>query len=194
MAAKMGKTKATHVRSFMVMAKPPDTTDLVRWVLRSLAWLVGILILLASPKDTKNAPEKTFFVLSLRLRLTLCRLSTCTGCRRVLFIAASRRWWRRFRFLAAKKPGQPGSRRRVAGHMPAVQRAEFGWLRAVNVDFLTRDRTRGRGQLQRVGIDGDAHDAFRHQERLNVTVCGQSDRALHKIRPDRRGSIPAGKP
>src|ERR1700674_4219859 len=76
MAAKMGEIKATHVRSFMVMAEPPDTTDLVRWVLRSLAWLVGILILLASPKDTKNAPEKTFFVLSLRLRLTLCRLST----------------------------------------------------------------------------------------------------------------------
>ena len=72
MAAKIAKIKATHVRSFMFMAKPPDTTGLVRWVLRSLAWLVGILIfiLLASPKDTKNAPEKTFF-LSLRLRLTL---------------------------------------------------------------------------------------------------------------------------
>ncbi len=72
--------------------------------------------------------------------------------------------------------------------MPTVQGAEFGRLCAVNVDLFTRDRTLRRGQLQRVRIDGDSHDAFRHPEKLDVTVGGQSDRTLHEIRPDGRGS------
>ena len=41
----------------------------MRWILRSLILLVGIL--LVTSKDTKNALEKTFFVLLLGLRLTV---------------------------------------------------------------------------------------------------------------------------
>src|SRR4029077_5743285 len=71
MTAKIEKMRATRARSFLFMAKPPDAA-LAGWILCSLVWLVGIL--LASPKDTKNAPEKTFFLLFLRLRLTFRRL------------------------------------------------------------------------------------------------------------------------
>src|SRR5882672_3072931 len=187
--AKIGKTRATHVRSFTFMANPPDDA-LVRWVLCSLVWLVGVL--LASPKDTKNAPEKTFFVLLFGLRLPFRRFSAGTRGGRILCIRACRRWWRSVRLLTAENPRQPGGRRRVTGHVPTVQVAEFGRLRAVNVDFLTRDGTLRRGQLQRIRIDGDSHNAFRHQEKLDVTVGGQSDRASHEIRPDGRGSTNPG--
>src|ERR1700730_11505723 len=69
--AKIEKKRATRARSFLFMAKPPDAA-LAGWILCPLVWLVGIL--LASPRDTKNAPEKTFFLLFLGLRLTLRRL------------------------------------------------------------------------------------------------------------------------
>src|SRR5882762_3113171 len=68
MTAKIEKMRATRARSFLFMAKPPDAA-LVGWILCSWVWLVGIL--LASPKDTKNAPEETFFLLILRLSLTI---------------------------------------------------------------------------------------------------------------------------
>src|ERR1700675_62800 len=68
--ANIGKIRATHVRSFMFIAKPPNATALVRRILRSLVWLVGVL--LASSKDTKYAVEKTFFVRIFGLRLTFC--------------------------------------------------------------------------------------------------------------------------
>ena len=54
----------------MFIAKPPNATALVRRILRSLVWLVGVL--LASSKDTKYAVEKTFFVRIFGLWLTLC--------------------------------------------------------------------------------------------------------------------------
>src|SRR5260370_27733294 len=62
------KLRATHVRSFKFIAKPPDATALVGWILCFLIWLLGVL--LASPKDTKYALEKTFFLLLFRLCLT----------------------------------------------------------------------------------------------------------------------------
>jgi hypothetical protein len=53
-----------------VQHKIEPAPGLVLWILRPLVWLVGVL--LASSKDTKNTPEKTFFVLLLGLRLPFC--------------------------------------------------------------------------------------------------------------------------
>src|SRR5258706_1871101 len=75
-----------------------------------------------------------------------------------------------------------------------MQGTELGRFGAVNVDFLARDRTLGRRQLQRLRINGDSYDPFRHHEGLDIAVCGQSHRTLHEIGPYPRGSIGSGKP
>src|SRR5258705_4009791 len=75
-----------------------------------------------------------------------------------------------------------------------MQGTEFGWLGAVDVNLLARDGTFGRRELQRLRIDGDSYDPFRHHEGLDVAVSGQSHRTLHEIGPDWRGGIGSGKP
>src|SRR5579872_7118330 len=69
MSGQIEKTRATHVRSFRFIAKPPNATALVGWFLCFLVWLVGVLF--TSPKDTKYALEKTFFLLLFGLRLII---------------------------------------------------------------------------------------------------------------------------
>ena len=59
-----------HAALEVFSVKVEPAPGLVLWILRPLVWLVGIL--LASSKDTKNTPEKTFFVLLLGLRLPFC--------------------------------------------------------------------------------------------------------------------------
>src|SRR5258708_6108941 len=93
----------------------------------------------------------------------------------------------------AETSREPGGRRGIAGHVPAMQRTELGGFCAVDVDFLAGDRTFGRGQLQGVGIDGHARDAFGHVKGLHVAIRGKLYGAAHEIGPDRRRSVRPGK-